>query len=456
MKTTLKEKKALVVVSDSMAMAISFVVAILLGHQAHFTFGLPFDYLAGFATLSLTALLFFVLFDLYSPHKISQRFLQQAIPLGTGLLAGSILSAVVFFFLRNTVPRAVFIIFYVSAFTFILLFRYIINERMVASIKWKAILVGNGKRSAEMAQLIHSRPYLRTTIEGYISQGDERRVTDNQLPCLGNNIDDLVSIVVERGIDQVIVAEITLDDTLLKLLLECMQKKIKVADFRKVIEEITGKIPIDHLNDNWFILALSTSDKRYFWYTKRFFDILLSCIGICLALPLFPFAALLVKLDSQGPIFYSQMRMGRGSKPFRAWKLRTMTDGADRNNVHWTTNNDSRITRVGRIIRKTRLDEVPQLINILKGEMSLIGPRPEALSLVEMYTREISYYPERHLAAPGITGWAQINYPYGNSIEDTRQKLMYDFYYIKNRCFTLDLLIFLKTIKIVLTGRGAM
>jgi lipopolysaccharide/colanic/teichoic acid biosynthesis glycosyltransferase len=133
-----------------------------------------------------------------------------------------------------------------------------------------------------------------------------------------------------------------------------------------------------------------------------------------------------------------------------------MTDGADCNNVHWTTSNDIRITRVGRIIRKTRLDEVPQLINILKGEMSLIGPRPEAISLVEMYTREISYYPERHLASPGITGWAQINYPYGNSIEDTRQKLMYDFYYIKNRCFTLDLLIFVKTIKIVLTGRGAM
>ena len=118
--------------------------------------------------------------------------------------------------------------------------------------------------------------------------------------------------------------------------------------------------------------------------------------------------------------------------------------------------NDNRITRVGRFIRKTRLDEVPQLINILKGEMSLIGPRPEALSLVEMYTSAIPYYPERHLVAPGITGWAQINYPYGNSIEDTRQKLMYDFYYIKNRCFTLDLLIFLRTIKIVLTGKGAM
>jgi exopolysaccharide biosynthesis polyprenyl glycosylphosphotransferase len=455
MRTTIKEKKALLVISDSMAMATSFVIAISLGHQAHFTFGLLYDYLEGFVTLSLTALIFFLLFDLYALHKVSQRFIPQAITIGSGLLASSILSAVIFFFFRNTVPRAVFIIFYGSAFTFILLFRYLINKRMVTSIKWKALLVGNGKRSSEMSQLINSRPYLRTTVEGYVSREDEHQITDNLLPRLGN-IDDLVSIVVERGIDQVIVAVPTLDDELLKLLLECMQRKIKVSDFRKVIEEITGKVPIDHLNDNWFILALSTLDKRYFWYTKRLLDVLLSCVGLCMALPLFPLFALLIKMDSRGPIFYSQLRMGRGSKPFRAWKLRTMTDGADRNNVHWTTNNDSRITRVGRIIRKTRLDEVPQLINILKGEMSLIGPRPEALSLVEMYTREISYYPERHLAAPGITGWAQINYPYGNSIEDTRQKLMYDFYYIKNRCITLDLLISLRTIKIVLTGKGAM
>ncbi|MBU3984423.1 MAG: sugar transferase [Proteobacteria bacterium] len=114
------------------------------------------------------------------------------------------------------------------------------------------------------------------------------------------------------------------------------------------------------------------------------------------------------------------------------------------------------MTRVGRIVRKMRLDEVPQLLNIFKGEMSLIGPRPEALSLVEMYTKEIAYYPERHMVTPGITGWAQINYPYGNSIEDTRQKLMYDFYYIKNRSIVLDLMIFLRTIRIVLTGKGAM
>ena len=305
-----------------------------------------------------------------------------------------------------------------------------------------------------MAQFINASAYLRTEVVGYVSEGNGSQAQDH-LPHLGH-IDDLVSIAREMAVDQVIVAVPSRDDNLIKLLLECMQSKIKVSEFRRVIEEITGRVPIDHLNDNWFLLELSSSNKRYFWYTKRLADIAVSCIGLCLALPLSPFIVLLIKIDSRGPVFYSQQRMGRGSKPFVAWKLRTMVDGADRNNVHWTTDNDDRITRVGRIVRKTRLDEVPQLLNIFKGEMSLIGPRPEALSLVEMYTREIPYYPERHMVTPGITGWAQINYPYGNSIEDTRQKLMYDFYYIKNRSVILDLMIFLRTIRIVLTGKGAM
>lgn len=455
MRTSIQEKEALLLISDGVAMFTSFIIASLLGHQGHhFTLDLIYEQGWGFIALFLSTLLLFFIFDLYTLHKVPQRFTQQAGTLGSGLLASSILSAFIFFFFRKPVPRAVFIIFYVSAFTLIFFFRYFISKQMLSHIQWRALLVGDGEKSSEMAQLISSHPYLRTTIAGYVSRGNGSQALD-MLPRLGST-QDLVSIAAERDIDQVIVAVPTLDDELLRLLLECMQRKIKVADFREVIEQITGKVPIDHLNDNWFILALSTSNKRYFWYLKRASDILVSCVGLCLALPLFPLAALLIKLDSRGPVFYSQLRMGRGSKPFLAWKLRTMTDGADRNNVHWTTDNDSRITRVSKIVRKTRLDEVPQLINILKGEMSLIGPRPEALSLVEMYTREIPYYPERHMATPGITGWAQINYRYGNSIEDTRQKLMYDFYYIKNRSITLDLMIFLRTIRIVLTGKGAM
>ena len=241
-------------------MFISFFIAILLGHQAPFTFILLYENGWGFAALFLSTLIFFLIFDLYTLHKVPQRFFQQAVTLGSGLLASSILSAFIFFFFRKPVPRAVFIIFYVSAFTLIFFFRYFINKRMISEIQWLALLVGDGKRSSEVTQLIKSRPYLRTAIVGYVSRGDGSQALDH-LPCLGDTM-DLVSIAMERGIDQVIVAVPTLDDELLKLLLECMQRKIKVSDFRKVIEEITGKVPIDHLNDNWFILALSTLDKR--------------------------------------------------------------------------------------------------------------------------------------------------------------------------------------------------
>jgi lipopolysaccharide/colanic/teichoic acid biosynthesis glycosyltransferase len=166
--------------------------------------------------------------------------------------------------------------------------------------------------------------------------------------------------------------------------------------------------------------------------------------------------ALLIKNDSSGPVFYSQTRIGRDNKPFRLWKLRTMVRHADKDNVHWTTEHDARITGFGKYLRKMRMDEIPQLFNILKGDMTLIGPRPEAFSLVEMYRKDIPYYLERHMVTPGITGWAQINYPYGNSVEDAREKLKYDYYYIKNRSLVLDAIIFLRTIRIVLTGKGAL
>ena len=370
------------------------------------------------------------------------------------MLISSILSTFIFFFFREPVPRGVFIIFYVVAFILIVYLRKILNKRMLAAMQERILLVGDGKISLEVAQSFTSNPYLRIHLVGYVSQGDGSQ-GKGEIPRLGG-IDDLIPIASEKAVDKIVIAVANRDKQLINLLVQCMRQKIELSEFRTVLEEITGRVPIDHLNDNWFLYQLSKLNKRYFWYMKRFADIIIAGIGLCIALPLFPFLAIIIKLDSKGPIFYTQQRMGRGSVPFRAWKLRTMVDGADSNNVHWTTDGDSRITRVGKIVRKTRLDEVPQLLNIFKGEMTLIGPRPEALSLVEMYTREIPYYFERHMVTPGISGWAQINYPYGNSIEDARQKLMFDFYYIKNRSVILDLMIFVRTIRTVFTGHGAM
>jgi exopolysaccharide biosynthesis polyprenyl glycosylphosphotransferase len=299
-----------------------------------------------------------------------------------------------------------------------------------------------------------ARRYLHSEVVGFLSN-DPGGQGDEVIPCLGN-VRDMLAIVESRDVNQIIVTASKTDDELMELLLESMKKKVKVSDFKKVVEEITGRVPIDHLSNHWFILALSSIDKRYFWYVKRCFDITAALIGLCLAAPFFPIVAIMIKLDSAGPVFYRQARIGRRNRPFRVWKLRTMAVDADRNNVLWTTENDGRITRIGWYLRKLRFDEVPQLINVLKGDMSFIGPRPEAVSLVEMYTKEIPYYLERHMVTPGMTGWAQINYGYGNSIEDTRQKLMFDFYYIKNRNWALDSMIFLRTIRTVLTGKGAL
>ena len=163
-------------------------------------------------------------------------------------------------------------------------------------------------------------------------------------------------------------------------------------------------------------------------------------------------AALVVKLESKGPAFYSQVRVGRFNRPFRIYKLRTMVNNSETSGAQWATKNDSRITAVGKFLRKTRLDELPQFWNVLKGEMSLVGPRPERPEFVEDLGKEIPFYLQRHLVKPGLTGWAQINYPYGASVEDSYNKLTYDFYYIKNASMGLDLQIFLRTTGTVMKG----
>lgn len=454
MKTRVIKKAMLLMVSDCAAIALAFIVALLIGHRGDFAILYLLQlYRWGFVTFLLsTGLLFFVC-DGYTLRKAPQRLSRQVI-LGFGLLTSSLISTTIFFFFREPVPRGVFILFYVNTFILIFLFRNIIWKFLFSSMSWRALIVGDGSKSLEVAQLIDSSPYLSSVVVGYVSNGNGE-LAQGKLTRLGD-ISSLVSAAKEKFVAEVIVAVPLMDDALNKVLLECMREKIKVSEFRRVIEEIKGSVPIDHLDYIWFLQELSTSNKQFFWYMKRAADLSVSCIGLCLALPLLPFIALLIKLDSPGPIFYCQQRMGRGNVPFRVWKLRTMVNGADGNDIHWTIANDPRITRLGRIVRKLRLDEVPQIINIFKGEMSLIGPRPEALSLVEMYTKAIPFYAERHIVTPGITGWAQINYPYGNSVEDTRQKLMYDFYYIKNRSVTLDIMIFLRTIKIVVTGKGAL
>jgi sugar transferase (PEP-CTERM system associated) len=242
----------------------------------------------------------------------------------------------------------------------------------------------------------------------------------------------------------------------LKDVLNCKFNGIKVIDAPSFYEERTGKLLIEDITPSWLIFSDGFRKTAMKCFCKRILDIFMASIGLMLTLPLFPVIALVIKIDSPGPIFFRQLRVGEKEKNFILYKFRTMKQNAESGTGPvWAQKNDSRITRVGKFLRRTRLDEIPQLYNVLVGDMSFIGPRPERPEFVEELKKIIPYYSERHSVKPGITGWAQIRYRYGASVEDSLEKLRYDLYYIKHLSLFLDVLIIMETTKIVLFGKGA-
>jgi len=231
---------------------------------------------------------------------------------------------------------------------------------------------------------------------------------------------------------------------------------VHVNDFSSFIERETGRVDLETVNPSWLIFNDGFSSGQVVSRAlKRLFDIVVSGLVLLLTAPVILLFALLVRLDSKGPAFYRQTRVGLYGQPFDVIKLRSMRTDAEVNGVQWASENDPRVTRIGNFIRKTRIDELPQLWTVLKGEMSFVGPRPERPEFVADLEQHLPYYAERHMVKPGITGWAQINYPYGASIEDSRHKLEYDLYYAKNCSPFLDLLILLQTLRVVLWNEGA-
>ena len=227
-----------------------------------------------------------------------------------------------------------------------------------------------------------------------------------------------------------------------------------VYNAKTVFESLSGRVQVEHLSENTFGSLLPSS---IYGSAKRYFDVALSLVSLVELIPLFAIVAVLVRLDSPGPAFFRQARMGFRGKPFMVYKFRTMADGSAGNDVdaQMTTEDDPRITRLGRFLRRTRIDELPQVFNILKGEMSWIGPRPEATGLSQWYETQIPFYRYRHLVRPGITGWAQVNQGHVTSVQDADLKLQFDFFYVKNFSVWLDMLVLLRTIRVVFTGQGA-
>jgi sugar transferase (PEP-CTERM system associated) len=238
-------------------------------------------------------------------------------------------------------------------------------------------------------------------------------------------------------------------------LLDLRLRGVVIEDASLLMERVTGKLPLEGLNPSALIFTQGFNVNALQQFTRRLASFAVSLIGLLICLPFIPFLILAVRVSSPGPIFFRQTRIGLRGRPFSIVKFRTMRQDAEVDGAMWAAKNDPRVTSIGRFMRITRLDEIPQLWSVLRGEMAFVGPRPERPEFVEWLTQEIPFYDLRHMVRPGITGWAQVRYKYGASLEETKQKLEYDLYYVKHLSVGLDLLIMFETIKTIVLGRGA-
>jgi sugar transferase (PEP-CTERM system associated) len=320
----------------------------------------------------------------------------------------------------------------------------------------RVLIVGTDTSAIELAQAIINNRNFGYRIVGFVSE-DPAQVGQSLVnPKVIGVVSELNSIVTSERVDRVVVAlsdrrgHLPVDQ-LLKLRL---QGRAVIEEGTSLYERIMGKISVDMLRPSWIIFSGGTKRRRLWSVAHRLFNFSLAVVGIGLSFPLWVLTAIAIKLESPGPAFYKQERVGKNGKLFTIIKFRSMRQDAEKDGPVWASKDDDRTTYVGKFIRKVRIDELPQLINVLRGEMSFVGPRPERPMFVEQLTEVIPFYSQRHLVEPGLTGWAQVKYDYGASVEDALQKLQYDLYYIKNVSLFFDIWIILQTIKIVLFGRG--
>jgi len=317
-------------------------------------------------------------------------------------------------------------------------------------LRERVYVLGTGERAQRLVRGLRERAALGIEVVGWTGDMEGELTRDAAAS-------HLLGLAREKGVHRVIVAMPDRRGTLpVEELLDLRLAGMKVEEATSWLERISGRIEVEQLYPSWLIFAEGFQFSGLFRLVRRVLNFFVALAGLVISLPLLPFIVLAVKLDSPGPVLYRQHRVGRGGVIFTCYKFRTMRVDAEADTgATWAADDDPRITRVGKFLRTTRLDEIPQLWCVLKGDMNFVGPRPERPEFVEWLSKEIPYYGVRHVVHPGITGWAQVNYKYGNTAEDAREKLQYDLFYIKNASVGLDFLIVFQTIKIVVLGRGA-
>lgn len=325
------------------------------------------------------------------------------------------------------------------------------------ALKHRMLVLGTGTRAAKAMELLHaSDTRRRIHIVGFLPLQGVHHFVDHSL--ILSDTGSLPEIVDKHQIDEIVIAVrerrgggLPVND-----LLECKLKGVHVIELSSFFERERGQVQLESLNASWMVLSDGFKQGVLRDVGKRLFDVMVSLALLVLALPLMLLAVLVIVLESGFPVLYRQERVGLGGKIFTIYKFRSMVQNAEKDGTpRWAQADDARVTRIGNIMRKLRIDELPQIFNVLRGDMSFVGPRPERPFFVDQLIEQVPYYAARHSIKPGITGWSQVRYPYGASLEDAIEKLQYDLYYVKNHTFFLDLLIMFQTTQVVLFGKGA-
>lgn len=409
--------------------------------------------LMGLGFLAVNAALGF--YDRSNAFSTTQMWARAVVSfLTTGLIVVAVLLLLP---LAAFYGRTEAVIVVMMATTLLLLYQVLVGQFLTASLTRRKVLVyGTGARALSVGETV-KRPSSNAELVGYFASPNER---EHLVPSWSELKEGqtLTEVVRQRGVDEIVVAlsERRGGSMPMRALLDCKLTGVRVVDIAAYFERNVGQIRLDAVSAGWLIFGDGFNQGFLRTTIKRVFDILCSVALLVLAAPVMLITAVVIRLESPGPIFYRQERVGLDGKGFDVVKFRSMRTDAEKDGVpRWATAGDSRVTRVGRVIRKLRIDELPQLISVLLGHMSLVGPRPERPYFVEKLTQEIPFYAVRHSVKPGVTGWAQVSYQYGSTQEDTVNKLQYDLYYVKNHSLFLDLVILFQTVGVVLTGKGA-
>lgn len=417
------------------------------------------EYLAdNWGTLTIAVAIYMLVFyagGMYEPPTRSRRVDFDFLPLVVVGIAAALTGLALYARPQMTLGRGIWVISSVLilwlAYGLRRLFLALVRQGLF--LKQAMLLCDHPDRAADLLRLLKNNPSSLYRVAGLVVCGAAPASAYAEGPPVFGTADNLGPLVEQHDVSVILLSVSPMrSHELLPQLRPLRYAGVEIMDYISLSEELAQEIPLAHINDEWLMTSALNSSVMQIRKVKRVVDIAISLLGLIPGIPLILFFGLLIKLTSPGPVIYRQKRVGLGGKPYLLYKLRTMRTDAEAQGAVWASKQDARVTRVGYFLRKWRIDELPQLFNILKGEMSLVGPRPERPEFTEKLATFIPFYNERHLVQPGLTGWAQVRFPYAASFEAAARKLQFDLYYVKNMSFLLDGAILLRTFKTILVG----